>query len=162
MTTIGNLTQVIVGNVANDGTGDTLRQAFIITNDNMANLYGALGNPVGSEIVSNISGISFGVNVETRINSFNPAMYRAAKYIATISNDIPRYQISELLVIHDGSNSNVQIIGSSVVPLGNPPFVIFTSNIPITGPETGNVVLYGNTSISSNNVVKFQTIYTTT
>jgi hypothetical protein len=39
MTKTANLTQIGVGSVANDGTGDTLREAFIKTNDNFSALY---------------------------------------------------------------------------------------------------------------------------
>lgn len=153
MTTLGTLTQVFVGNVANDGTGDTLRQAFIITNNNMANLTGVLGGPIGSTIISNSSGISFGSGVETIVNSFDSATYRTAKYIASVSSDAG-YQASEILVIQDGTNANLQITGESA---NSSPFVIFTSNI-----VTGNVLIWANsTPTSSNNVVKFQTIYIT-
>jgi len=155
-TTIGNLTQVFVGNVANDGTGDTLRQAFIITNDNMANLYGALGNPVGSAIVSNSSVFTFNTG-DTIIAAFNSGNIRSAKYIATISNIAvtPSYQMSEIQVIHDGTNANLQVTGQTVIG----PVIVpsFTANI-----VSGNVSLWALGVLSSNNVVKFQTIYTTT
>lgn len=39
MTKTANLTQIGVGSVANDGTGDTLREAFIKINDNFSSLY---------------------------------------------------------------------------------------------------------------------------
>lgn len=153
MTTIGTLTQVFVGNVANDGTGDTLRQAFVTTNNNMSNLSGALGDPIGSTVISNSSGFSFSNGVDTVINSFNSTAYRTAKYIASVSSD-NGYQASEILIVQDGLNANLQVTGESA---NSAPFVTFTSNLDI---PNGNVLIWAN-STESNNIVKFQTIYIT-
>lgn len=150
--TIGNLTQVFVGNVANDGTGFTLRQAFITTNDNMANLYGALGNPIGSTMISNSSGVSFNTG-DSVIASFDPTQYRSASYKATISSG-SSYQIASINVIQNGINANSAVYGDATI--GTVIVPNFTANI-----VSGNVLLWALSVPTSNNVVKFQTIYTT-
>jgi hypothetical protein len=147
--TIGNLTLVFVGNVANDGTGDTLRQSFITTNNNMMLIGNTLGFPLGTTIVSNSSSISFG-NVDTIIDSFGNATYRSARYIASISNS-PNYQTSELLLVQDGLNVNCQVIGETV--MGGNAATAFSANI-----VSGNVLLW-TTGLSLGNTIKLQKIY---
>lgn len=150
--TNGNLTLVFVGTSANDGTGDTLRQSFITTNNNMALISNTLGSPLGTTIISNSSALTFVGNVETVIDSFGNTVYRSAKYIASISNS-PNYQASELLLVQDGSNANCQVIGETIIGTS---LTTFTANI-----VSGNVLLWamGNALISSNTTIKLQTIY---
>jgi hypothetical protein len=49
MTKTANLTQIGIGSVANDGTGDTLREAFIKVNDNFSALY------QGGQLTANVA-----------------------------------------------------------------------------------------------------------
>lgn len=150
--TVGNLTQVFVGNVANDGTGATLRQAFITTNNNMANIVSALGSPIGSMIISDGTPISFnaGNNI---LAQFDPTVFRSARYTATISSGTS-YQVASINVIQGGGNANSSVYGDTTI--GAIIIPTFTANV-----VSGNVTLWALGVTTSNNVVKFQTIYST-
>ena len=56
-----------VGNVANDGTGDSLRTAFIKSNDNFTELYGGAGSASIANGTSNISIATANGNISTTV-----------------------------------------------------------------------------------------------
>ncbi len=65
--TTRNFANVNVGSSANDGTGDTLRDAFISVNNNFSNV-GLVGFSAPNVVVTNKLGIS-STNVPTLANS---------------------------------------------------------------------------------------------
>lgn len=82
----------------------------------------------------------------TEIDSFSVATYRSAKYIITTTdNTNSEYQISELLLLSDGTNANIVQYGDQYS--GSTSRISFTASI-----ATGTVTLYGTGTSASNSV----------
>lgn len=87
----------------------------------------------------------------TMVDSFSSTTYRSAKYtITTTDNTNSQYQISEILLLNDGTNANIVQYGDQYS--GSSSRITFTANI-----VAGTVKLYG-TGTSANNSVRVHRI----
>lgn len=105
----------------------------------------------GNLVANNIVGINFvgnhtGINVTTNtvIDSFEPTLYRTAKYLIKAGND-DGFQSIEVLLIHDNIDSYITIYGA--VSSVDTDIIEISSNI-----LNGNVQLYA-TGSNANTVV---------
>ena len=63
--------------------------------------------------------VTLSANSEGTINSFDASTVRGAKFVITVENDSDRYQISEALVIHDGTTATITTYGTINTGTGN-------------------------------------------
>lgn len=86
--------------------------------------------------------------VETTIDTFDATTVRGAKYVITAENDSDRYQISEALVIHDGTTATITTYGTINTGTGN--LCVFDANYD----SVSNVVELNATPTTINTVYK--------
>lgn len=108
---------------------------------------------------ANVKGSTTEVTVGTTttdIDSFATSTYRSAKYLVQTRNSGSTiFQVSEALVIHDGTNAYVteygQIYTSGTAPLINLSATIVTGNVKLQGigAAAGNVVRFTRISMNS-------------
>jgi len=144
-----NVIALVNGNAAlriNNLSGiDTLQytngstQIFSITNTNV-NVLSTL--QLGSALVSNVGNIA--VNTTTSaIDSFDPTIYRTAKYLISATNTASNfYQSAEALVTHNGTTANITTYGIVVT---NSQFFTLSANV-----YSGNITLWATTTANTN------------
>ena len=89
----------------------------------------------------------------TAIDSFPSATYRSAKYIITTTdNTNSEYQISEMLVLHDGTTASIVQWGDQFS--GSTSRISFTASV-----ATGTVTLYGTGTSASNSVRVYRILF---
>ena len=94
-----------------------------------------------------LSGVSTTTTTnETTIDNFAAATYRSAKYLLQVTQG-SSYQSSEILIVHDGSNS----YGTEYAILKTTPNTLATFDTSI---DDGNVLLKATPSSSSSTVFK--------
>ena len=134
-----------VGNVANDGQGDTLRAAFIKSNDNFTELYGGV-SPGIINGTSNVKIVSANGNVSTSVAGTSNVMVVSSNLVAivgnlTVSGNLSAVNLvinniasddSSFITIEDGVNINGGISATGNVTGGN----ILTDNIIKTTAKT--------------------------
>lgn len=86
--------------------------------------------------------------VETTIDTFDATTVRGAKYVITAENDSDRYQISEALVVHDGTTATITTYGTINTGTGN--LCVFDANYD----SVSNVVELNATPTTINTVYK--------
>lgn len=99
---------------------------------------------------NHINGSASGIavsNTITQIDSFAAATYRSAKYVVQVSHASAGYQVSEILVVHDGTTAYVTEYG--VMYTGATPLITYSATI-----SAGNVLLQG-TGANTSNTVRF-------
>jgi len=130
------LRQVLVGSNPNDGTGDSIRDAFIKCNENFSNLDVTLGANASFVQLSVTNGISGGIITSpiykstnyiqndnsvtiqntsaTVIDSWSALSYRSCKYNIEIS-DGTNSGFYEILVVHNTASVSHSIFGNVVI-----------------------------------------------
>lgn len=95
------------------------------------------------------NGVTTGITTSVgTVDNFNVLSYRAAKYVLTVTDlTANNWQITEILVLHNGTTSKITQYGS--VYSGTNPIMTFTSDI-----SGGNVRILGQ-GVSNNNRVNF-------
>ena len=121
-----------VGNVANDGQGDTLRTAFIKSNDNFTELYGG----VSPGIINGTSNVKIGSangNVSTTVAGTSNVMVVSSNLVAIVGNltvwgNLSAVNLvinnitsddSSFITIEDGVNVNGEISATGNITGGN-------------------------------------------
>lgn len=164
------LKQVLVGTNPNDGTGDSIRAAFVKCNENFASLDVTLGANASFVQLSVSNGISGGIitspvykstnytqnDGSVTANSTAPVIvdqwsitpYDACKYLVEVA-DGTNSGFYEILVTHNSSTVSHSITGSVVIgSVGSFSTAIVTSNVQLTfTPAT-----------ATNKIVKFTRI----
>jgi len=121
-----------VGNVANDGQGDTLRAAFIKSNDNFTELYGGV-SPGIINGTSNVKIVSANGNVSTSVAGTSNVMVVSSNLVAivgnlTVSGNLSAVNLvinniasddSSFITIEDGVNINGEISATGNITAGN-------------------------------------------
>lgn len=125
---------VDVGLVANDGTGDDLREAFIKINENV--------QYIGDRIGSAISGSNLGPNGESVFKSVDGAALTFRKINA--DGNLHVRLVGDVITLDFRPNSTVDFLTQNIVNAGSVTAASFT------GPLTGNVT--GNASSVTNGV----------
>ena len=134
-----------VGNVANDGQGDTLRAAFIKSNDNFTELYGGVSPGIVNG-TSNVKISSANGNVSTSVAGTSNVMVVSSNLVAivgnlTVSGNLSAVNLvinnitsddSSFITIEDGVNVNGEISATGNITGGN----ILTDNIIKTTAKT--------------------------
>lgn len=136
-------------------TGGQLTPAIQINGSN--GLVTVSSNPVSALGVAtkqyvdaiSISGITTGLGLSvSSVDNFSSSLYRAAKYVLTVTDlTANKWQITEILVLHNGTTSKITQYGS--VYSGSSPIMSFTTDL-----SGGNVRLLGQ-GVSSNNRVNW-------
>ena len=120
-TFVGNITGNVTGNITGNVTGNTSGSSGSCTGNaatatlatNASGLTGypsiTVGTVTAASVILNDGAVLSGVSTtsstsQTAINTFAAATYRSAKYNIQVVRG-SSYQTSEVLVIHDGSNS---------------------------------------------------------
>jgi hypothetical protein len=129
---------VNVGRVANDGTGDDLREAFLKINGNF--LY--LGNRLGT----NPSGANIGPQGESVFKEVVDFQYRFRKIDA--DGNLHVRLVGDVITLEFKPNSTVNFRGQAITNAGAVTATSFTGNL--SGNVTGNVT--GNAGSVTNGV----------
>jgi hypothetical protein len=140
-----------VGNVANDGTGDSLRTAFIKSNDNFTELYSG-GSPGIVNGTSNISIATANGNVSTSVDGTSNVMVVSSTLVsitgdltvsgnASLSGNILGDRIvngtTELNIQVANGNANLTVGGTSNVVVWDTTGQFVTGLISASGNITG-------------------------
>lgn len=157
------------GTTGSTGTfSGTTTQQIITTNSTISTSTstGALqvtgGAGVGGDIniggnvlygtASVLNGSSTAISIGTApkaIDTFATATYRGAKYLISTTDVVnTQYQMSEVILIQDGTNVGVSVYG--ITYTGTSSSMTFSANI-----TSGTLTLWG-TGVSANNTVKLQ------
>jgi len=152
-----NISSVVNGNNLNIGvtTGGVLTSAIQISGSSglvtvAANPITALGVATKQYVDAiSVSGVTSGMGTTVApVDNFSSSLYRAAKYVLTVTDlTANNWQITEILVLHNGTTSKVTQYGS--VYSGTSPIMTFTADL-----SGGNVRLLGQ-GVSSNNRVNW-------
>ena len=129
---------VSVGQVANDGTGDNLREAFLKINGNF--LY--LGNRLGTDP----SGANVGTTGESVFKEVVDFQYRFRKIDA--DGNLRVRLVGDVITLDFRPNSAVNFLGQNITNAGSVTATSFTG--PLTGNVTGTVT--GNAGSVTNGV----------
>ena len=129
---------VSVGQVANDGTGDNLREAFLKINGNF--LY--LGNRLGTDP----SGANVGTTGESVFKEVVDFQYRFRKIDA--DGNLHVRLVGDVITLDFRPNSAVNFLGQNITNAGSVTATSFTG--PLTGNVTGTVT--GNAGSVTNGV----------
>jgi hypothetical protein len=120
----------------------TIANSVIVAETTQANtaIFNVLN--LSSGIAANVSNIA--VNTTTSIiDSFNPAMYRTAKYLISATNTTSNYyQSAEAMIIHNGSTANITTYN---VVATNGQFFTLSANV-----YSGSVRLWATTTANTN------------
>jgi hypothetical protein len=103
-------------------------------------------------VVTNQASISVGTSATT-IDSFSMSTYRSARYRVQVSHASAGYEVSEVLVVHNGttaSQTQFGVVYTGAASLGN---------VSVT-TSAGNVLVQF-TGVNTANTVKVATFYTT-
>lgn len=137
-----SLLQVNVGNVANDGTGDSIRSAFIKVNENFANLSNianleSIINDAGN-ISSELNNINSNVaNLEANVTLLQASAYTDANAVTLLAN------------LSSNINTSFYIKGFSV----NTTHANISSTAYVGGTLTANTIT--SLSITASNTLVF-------
>jgi hypothetical protein len=151
-----SLFTVNVGNVANDGTGDSIRNAFIKVNQNFANL----GNIANLEsIISNAGDISTELNsinsnvanVEANVTLLQASAYTDANAVTLLANLSSNINTSFYLRGFSVNTTHANISSTAYVG-GN----LTVGNVTVTNALTSASVTAANTLTFSNILVGTQ------
>lgn len=140
MTKTANLTQIGVGSVANDGTGDTLREAFIKINDNFSSLYKSGQFTANVTDSKNLPGIVWDKDKSTGFYSPSPASIGVAlngqeSLLMTPSKITWK---GDELANHAYVDARIDNIGAASGLMGLP----VVDALPIDGLYDGRLVLF--------------------
>jgi hypothetical protein len=120
----------------------TIANSVIVAETTQANtaIFNVLN--LSSGIAANVSNIA--VNTTTSIiDSFNPAIYRTAKYLVSATNTTSNYyQSAEAMIIHNGSTANITTYN---VVATNGQFFTLSANV-----YSGSVRLWATTTANTN------------
>ena len=84
-----------VGSAPNDGSGDSLRDAFIKTNTNFSDIYGRIFEQATITTTS---------TTQTTLASFDSATYSSGKFLVQATQGTLKH-VTEILVVHDGTTA---------------------------------------------------------
>jgi len=132
-----------VGAAPNDGTGDTVRAAFIKTNSNFTELYNGSFLPDGT---ASAPGLSFAADVDTGI--FRPA----ANSLAVVAGGVTRIFVASNTFVAVGGGVTPLGILSAVTPFGQ----VGLGVGPLSSPERGNLFYDTDGTGWKFNIGKFQ------
>ena len=164
-----------VGNVANDGTGDSLRTAFIKSNDNFTELYSG-GSPGIVNGTSNISIATANGDISTSVGGTSNVMVVSSTLVsitgdltvsgnASLSGNILGDRIvngtTELNIQVANGNANLTVGGTSNVVVWATTGQFVTGLISASGNITGGNVLYGSGRVSGTGNVNGANIVAT-
>ena len=99
---------------------------------------------INAPVVTTIANVSVGTSATT-IDQWPIASYRSAKYKIQVSHASAGYEVSEVLVVHDGTTASrtaYGIIYTGAASLGSTSVTISTGNVLVqyTGANTSNTV----------------------
>jgi hypothetical protein len=136
--------QVIhIGNIANDGTGDDLRDAFIKVNDNFELLYESSGDAItGLNVGSTGQGIF-------KQKSANELQFRKIDVTAPLTISL----VGDVVTVNFSPSSAVNFNGQNITNVGT--ISATTISGSITGNITGNVT--GNLTGNVTGLIRSQT-----
>jgi hypothetical protein len=106
---------VIGGNIASTGTFTTLYASTLLqTNAAIAS--------------DDLTGLYVAPNSTDKISSFDKTVYRSGKFFVQLSNEGgTEYQAAEVLVVHDGTTSSIEVYGVTYTGAAN--LATFSSNV---------------------------------
>lgn len=132
-----------IGNIANDGTGDDLRDAFIKVNDNFDLLYSSSGDA--------ITGVNLGTTGEGvfKQKSVNELQFRKIGTLGPLTVSV----VNDVITLNFAPSSAVNFNGQNITNVGS----ISATSISgtITGTVNGNVT--GNLTGNVTGLIKSQT-----
>ena len=125
---------VIGGNIAATGTFTTLYASTLLqTNAAIAS--------------DDLNGLYVAPNSTDKISSFNKTVYRSGKFFVQLSDESgTEYQAAEVLVVHDGTTSSIEVYGVTFTGAAN--LATFSSNV------AGSVVNLNASSAGANLTAK--------
>lgn len=97
---------VNVGTTANDGTGDSLRAAFVKINDNFANI---------SDIGFDAANINVSGSVEAEGNITAEYFIGDGSQLTNVSGDYNDADVEEYLPTYSGNIANISVTGNLVI-----------------------------------------------
>lgn len=133
---------VDVGNVANDGSGDDLREAFIKINENIIYVAGRIGTAVGGTNIGSVG--------EPVLKEVVDAEFHLRKINATGNLHIST--VNDVITVEFKPNSDVDFLGHNITNAGTVTATGFSG--PLTGTVTGDVTgnVTGNAGTVTNGV----------
>ena len=126
--------------------GSFLERHELLTVDSDANLTVSGDITVGNHSRTSSGTTTLAADSDGTIDTFDKTVVRGAKYVVTVENDSDRYQISEVLLIHDGTTATVTTYGTINTGSGN--LAVFDATIDsgsnlvklLASPTTVNTV----------------------
>lgn len=100
-----------VGSTANDGTGYTLRNSFIIVNDNFTYVESGKANTIHSHIISDITGLQDQIDI---ITSLSNEVSDISDELSTMNGIVRLNQIESQL---NSINSSISTINSNIIDI---------------------------------------------
>jgi len=152
-------TNVYSNNIVSYNTANLTGNTTLTGNTNVIGQLTLSTNNISNTVTSIANTYQFQNNIIQTIDSFPLATYRTAEYTVQLSDITPTtplgYQISKLLVVHNGVTAFVTEYGSIMSNTSGTPLATFAATV--SGP---NIILQGtaipalSNSIASNVVVK--------